>query len=895
MSVKIDASESAAEVKHIVRQGGFFANGRSPRQSMQILWAVAIELKASVAIWRLPYSKNFHLLIDFSTACKEGSLDIQNGAEGFAISPFVNQGGRKTVLLRPQFHATFEKDTANILSANGVPPAFLDALEREVNQLRTNLEMHPGKQPDADPGADKAHFLNMVNSALKLIAHNVLEKVVIARTLQMSLTGKLDLLGLLQRLGDKQPNALVSLISLPGLGTWMGASPELLAGLNGKGRFRTVSLAGTRAYSTNAPLLETLWNQKELEEQAMVSRFIVTQFKALRLHEFRETGPCSVRAGPVIHLKTEYQVDMQATRQPDLGNRMLRLLHPTSAICGIPKQAARDFILSHEGFDRGLYAGFLGPVNIGGETQLYVNLRCMQVLPLQLTLYAGAGITRDSVAENEWRETDLKCQTLWNLVAAYQAGNGTSVPQKSGNPGDAIKNTQHLYDLVELCACKGVRYAVLCPGSRCAPLLIGFGKHAQIETLSVTDERSAGFIGLGLAQQTDSPVVLVCTSGTAGQNFAPAVTEAFYQNVPLIVLTADRPPEWIDQWDSQTIHQQALYGDHLRAHLDFQAGEDALSQAEAILDQAILPVAGPIHLNIPIHKPFYPQTLDEVHFPVLDAVPPSRPATEIPDKYWAALDEILQTAEKLLIVAGQQRLNEKLLSMIARLKIPLLGDITSNIHPNAQAIQSADILDDSLQPDFLITIGRSVISEHLKQHFRRHKPVNHWHIGRGMVGNPFQSLSRTVPADPCDFFQAWLERNLRPQKQNAWQEQLNQRARQLHSHLSNCLQCDSLNQFAAIKMIINALPECKNALHLGNSMPVRIANMIGLERPEVAVWSNRGTSGIDGTLSTAVGHALAQPDRLHTLIIGDLAFFFMAIFWGVPVEPDVCKSTVSEG
>jgi 2-succinyl-5-enolpyruvyl-6-hydroxy-3-cyclohexene-1-carboxylate synthase len=123
----------------------------------------------------------------------------------------------------------------------------------------------------------------------------------------------------------------------------------------------------------------------------------------------------------------------------------------------------------------------------------------------------------------------------------------------------AIQNTQHIYDLVGICAQFGVENAVVCPGSRCAPLLIGFGKHPDIETISITDERSAGFVGLGLAQQSGKPVVLACTSGTAALNFAPAVTEAFYQNVPLIVLTADRPPEWIDQWDGQTIHQEKIY------------------------------------------------------------------------------------------------------------------------------------------------------------------------------------------------------------------------------------------------------------------------------------------------------------------------------------------------
>ena len=416
MSVKSDTGESAAAVNRIAP----FATGCSAHQSMQILWATAIELRAAIAIWCLPHSEKFHLLIDFSSAPKEGVLDIQNGAEGFVVSPFVNPDGRKTLLLRPQFHITFQGDATHVLSADELPPTFWEAFKRQTNQPHTELVGDPGKQPDTNPGANRTHFLDVVNRALKLIAHNKLDKVVIARTLQLPLTNKPDLLALLQQLGNRQPNALVSLVSIPGLGTWMGASPELLVGLNQEGTFRTVALAGTRAYAMSTPLSETAWNRKEREEQAMVSRFIVAQFNALHLREFRETKPCSVRAGSVIHLKTEYQVDMQAVHCPDLGNLMLQLLHPTSAICGIPKQAARDFILSHEGFDRGLYGGFLGPVNMEGETQLYVNLRCMQVSPSQLTFYAGAGITRDSVAENEWQETDLKCETLRSLVASCE-------------------------------------------------------------------------------------------------------------------------------------------------------------------------------------------------------------------------------------------------------------------------------------------------------------------------------------------------------------------------------------------------------------------------------------------------------------------------------------------
>jgi 2-succinyl-5-enolpyruvyl-6-hydroxy-3-cyclohexene-1-carboxylate synthase len=424
----------------------------------------------------------------------------------------------------------------------------------------------------------------------------------------------------------------------------------------------------------------------------------------------------------------------------------------------------------------------------------------------------------------------------------------------------------------------GVQHAVLCPGSRCAPLLIGFGQHKKINTISVTDERSAGFIGLGIAQQSGSPVVLVCTSGTAGQNFAPAVTEAFYQNVPLIILTADRPAEWIDQWDGQTIHQQTLYAKHTRGQFDFVPGKAAFKEAEALLKLTLQPVPGPVHINIPIRKPFYPKKLGDVQFPILNTTPLPQSAGKISEATWNALDQVLQSSKKPLLITGQQRLDKKLLSDIHQLGIPLVGDIISNTHANNYTIPVTDsffdIENNSLRPDVLITIGRSIISEKIKHYFRKYKPKSHWHIGIGMVGDPFQSITKTIQAHPCDFFAAWLKRRPRISDQKNWKTQLKQRHKQVRTHIIKNIQSNTLNQFTAIQIIINALPKKNITLHLGNSMPVRIANIIGLKNSGIEVFSNRGTSGIDGTLSTAVGHALAKPTQLHALIIGDLAFFY---------------------
>src|SRR5690606_14602969 len=149
------------------------------------------------------------------------------------------------------------------------------------------------------------------------------------------------------------------------------------------------------------------WTQKEIEEQALVSRYIINCFKKIRLREYDEKGPKTVKAGNLMHLKTDFTVDTRSVNFPELATVMLELLHPTSAVCGMPRQPALEFIKNNEGFDRRLYSGYLGPVNLMGETNLFVNLRCMALKSDQATIYAGAGVTVDSDPEKEWQETEM--------------------------------------------------------------------------------------------------------------------------------------------------------------------------------------------------------------------------------------------------------------------------------------------------------------------------------------------------------------------------------------------------------------------------------------------------------------------------------------------------------
>ncbi len=440
----------------------------------------------------------------------------------------------------------------------------------------------------------------------------------------------------------------------------------------------------------------------------------------------------------------------------------------------------------------------------------------------------------------------------------------------------AIKNTQHIYDLVNLCAQYGVEKAVVCPGSRCAPLLIGFGKHPDIETISITDERSAGFIGLGIAQQSCSPVALVCTSGTAAQNFAPAVTEAYYQQVPLIVLTADRPAEWIDQWDGQTIHQKEMYKPHIVDSITYN--KDDIELATHTFGYLYDDGGGPIHLNIPIDEPFYPENLDDITFnPVVMPIYGQPYVYEFMASDWFLLDHELISAQKVMILGGQNEKDPYLIEELETLDIPIVGDVISNLHGIEVVINLSDLVfnldNDSMAPDVLITFGRSIISKNLKLLLRKYPPKLHWHMGYGKVGDPFRSLTKTFEAHPIIFFNKWKEWGIHMNDQTSYQSKLNktqiEAGKKFHSTLDN----SDFNYFSAVQKIIRNLPD-HSILHLGNSMPVRIANFIGLNNPSIDVWCNRGTSGIDGVVSTAVGHALAESERKHTLIIGDLSFFY---------------------
>ncbi|MBC7447492.1 MAG: 2-succinyl-5-enolpyruvyl-6-hydroxy-3-cyclohexene-1-carboxylic-acid synthase [Hymenobacteraceae bacterium] len=471
---------------------------------------------------------------------------------------------------------------------------------------------------------------------------------------------------------------------------------------------------------------------------------------------------------------------------------------------------------------------------------------------------------------------------------------------------------QAIYNIAALCAAHGLTEVVLSPGSRSAPLTLAFARHPATNVRVVPDERAAAFIGLGIAQARRVPTVLVCTSGTAGLNYAPAVAEAYYQQVPLLILTADRPPEWIDQLDGQTIRQNGMYGAHVKGSYTFPTETthpDARWHANRLMNEAInLAKAyppGPVHVNIPLREPLYP--VGEVVFEEVRVV---RESSMSPNTVWWSemrdQKELYESLENALVIVGQHQhlasdeLGNTLPAFAQTTKATIVGDVISNVGSASSYVTHHDVFLsspdaaflESLRPELLITFGNSNISKSLKQFLRKHPPQQHWHLqeNNGQTADVFGSVSHIFRVDVAGFLR--YAEGVEPIQKSKlgvpvrqspsalgkkWQA-ANQKAKVFLDEW--LISQATWTEFQAIRLALSAdfLPN-STALHLANSMAVRYANILGVPAG-VEVFANRGTSGIDGCTSTAVGYALAEPEKQVVLITGDVAFFYdRNAFW----------------
>lgn len=257
----------------------------------------------------------------------------------------------------------------------------------------------------------KKHFQETVQSAVADIEAGHLRKVVVSRLKTGERPDGANPFDAFAQICEAYPMAYVCLLWSPSKGIWLGASPEYLMRLEDGRRFHTLALAGTQEWRPNLKLSEVVWRQKEIEEQALVSRYIINCLKTLRVRDFEEQGPRTVQSGHLLHLSTQFSIDLEMV-QEDFTSKMISLLHPTSAVGGMPKTPAIEWISKHESHSRALFCGFWGNVASSGEAHLFVNIRVSQWTKSQIIFYAGAGITEDSDAEQEWRETEMKISVL---------------------------------------------------------------------------------------------------------------------------------------------------------------------------------------------------------------------------------------------------------------------------------------------------------------------------------------------------------------------------------------------------------------------------------------------------------------------------------------------------
>lgn len=385
---------------------------------LELAVLAALKGQYQLAIWKKPKEQIINILIDKTGKVKRVPLELEKLPPGFILHPFADQADKKAYYLEANEHLQLRLDQEEFSSHELPADAKTEGGGSKYSfQIRKLLfQQAPEKDSmDTIQSTPKEEFIDQVLQGIEAIRAGELLKIVPVKRKVVSLHKDFDLANTFLSLCKTYPNAFVNFFHVPDQGSWIGASPEILIKTEGD-QFSTMALAGSQKAIGDNPLKHVAWTQKEIEEQALVGRYIVGCFKKIRLREYEEIGPKTDIAGNLLHLRTDFKVNMASTGFPQLGSVMLDLLHPTSAVAGMPRDKALEFIHQHEKFDRSLFSGYLGPVNIEGETAIYVNLRCAKLLANHAVLYAGAGVTEDSIPEKEWEETELKCDIIGKFI-----------------------------------------------------------------------------------------------------------------------------------------------------------------------------------------------------------------------------------------------------------------------------------------------------------------------------------------------------------------------------------------------------------------------------------------------------------------------------------------------
>ena len=448
--------------------------------------------------------------------------------------------------------------------------------------------------------------------------------------------------------------------------------------------------------------------------------------------------------------------------------------------------------------------------------------------------------------------------------------------------------------LVEQCVTAGMKYVVCSPGSRNAPFVIAFNQHPSIECIVIPDERCAAFFALGMAQQLQAPVGIACTSGSAALNYYPAIAEAYYQQVPLLVFTADRPVSWVNQGDGQTIVQEDVYKNHILYSTTIPE-ENGMSDFEWFVNRevskaiqtALGKVKGPVHLNFPFTEPLYHQVeVEPINIQPIDVV-----ETEdvlIPSSLKTITSKWNGYTKKMVLV-GQMPPNLHLENCLAKIaedqSVVFLVENTANqvntrfvqcIDRTLEGISAEKLVDFS--PELLIVLGGAVVSKKIKAFLRKAQPKETWRIGYDFpFMDTYQSMNQTFQMSPAVFFSQLndvIEKSSVSPFWKTWKQldYINQ------DKATEFIQTSPYSDLKVFHLLNDIVPENAH-LHLANSSVIRYSQLFNPVKG-IVTWSNRGTSGIDGSTSTFLGSALITNETWHTLITGDVSFFYDSnAFW----------------
>lgn len=433
--------------------------------------------------------------------------------------------------------------------------------------------------------------------------------------------------------------------------------------------------------------------------------------------------------------------------------------------------------------------------------------------------------------------------------------------------------------IIELFLANGITTIVISPGSRNAPLTIGFVSHPGFECFSIADERSAAFFAVGMAQQKRKPIALVCTSGSALLNYYPAFAEAFYSQIPLVVLSADRPQSKIDIGDGQTIRQENVFANHslFNANLDENVCPENDFKIQKALHFAIYQ-KGPVHINAPFEEPLY-ETVNTLSIGVPELILQEKePFSKKEDlDQFAAIWN--QSNRKMVLVGVNepQSLSSEVVEFLANeSSLMVLTETTSNLHhPNfgtnidtlITPFSAQDFED--FQPDLLITFGGMVVSKRIKAFLRKYKPKHHWHIDELRAYNTYNALSHHFEWNPQQFWDEFMPLTQTGSSDYFARWNALKQTRKI-KHDQYCLDIP-FSDFKFFEKTLAQLPKnCQ--LQISNSSAIRYAQLFPIDS-SIEVFCNRGTSGIDGSTSTAIGAAVGS-GKTTILITGDISFLY---------------------